>query len=86
MKNILILSVLGFLCLLLANAKISQKDLDQLIALENIEALASGEGDSGIPCYGLIDVAQGGLLIYCPDCSLVEDYKPIGLPSVCRHY
>ena len=50
MKKVLILSVLGFMCLLWTNTKISQKDLDQLIALENIEAIASGEGTAVSTC------------------------------------
>ena len=83
MKKILILSVLGFLCLLLANAKISQKDLDQLIALENIEALASGEEDSGGVCYAVIDISPGAKTLFCGDCSFWEDYRGIGYPSTC---
>ncbi len=51
MGKVLILSVLGLMCLLWTNTKISQKDLDQLIALENIEAIASGEGTAVSTCY-----------------------------------
>ena len=83
MKKILILSVLGFLCLLLANAKISQKDLDQLIALENIEALATGEGDSGGLCYPIVVFSPGAKTLFCGDCIIVEDAKEIGYPSTC---
>ena len=83
MKKALILSILGLVCLLWANTKNSQKDLDQLIALENIEALASGEEDSGGVCYPTVIFSPGAKTLFCGDCIIVEDYKAIGSPSTC---
>ena len=83
MKKVLILSVLGLVCLLWTNTKISQKNLDQLIALENIEALASGEGDSGGGCYPTIEFLPGAKTVFCGDCSIWEDYKGTGFLSKC---
>ncbi len=79
MKKVLILSVLGLVCLLWTNTKISQKDL----ALENIEALASGEGDSEGVCYPAIEFLPGAKTVFCDDCSIWEDYKGTGPLSKC---
>ena len=68
MKKVLILSVLGLVCLLWTNTKISQKDLDQLIALENIEAIASGEGTAVSTCY-TNGFSEGGEITWYLQCD-----------------
>ena len=79
MKKILILSVLGFLCLLLANAKNAQTDINQFITLENIEAIAENESDIELPCWEEKHLVfePGYKIISCEICAYAEDSKPI---------
>lgn len=55
----------------------SQHDMElSELAMENVEALASGEGTGSKTCYNTITTMEGSQVLYCQTCSWVP-----GTPS-----
>lgn len=60
-------ATLSLLSILVASHVESRKSLSAYL-LENVEALANGEG--GQVCYDTITGAEGQFVIYCSDCEM----------------
>ena len=93
MKKIIVLvSTLGCICLIGANIISLQKVPDQLVLLENIEAIASGEGTAVSSCntrgsgerqdwFFECDSNTSPEMIY--PCPGSKTYGSIGVTSMC---
>lgn len=44
------------------------------LSIANIEALAIGESGSKVGCCSSIKYSLGGLVVYCADCTIWENY------------
>lgn len=73
MKNKILISTFLICGVIFTHAKKQDNELNDL-SIANIEALAIGESGDKVGCCSSIKPSPGGLVVYCADCTIWENY------------